>query len=95
MNQLFGQWAQYLLRVRTAETADEVVQAFLDTCARPYGPTRYAVKRDATRDWMLHLKAAGVVCGVNQLVSEIQSISRFILGMQTFDASLLTQRCDN
>ena len=98
VDQLFGQLAQYLLRVRTAETADEVVQhvqAFLDTCPRPYEPKRYAVKLDATRDWMLHLKAAGVVCGVNQFVSEIQSISRFILSMQTFDASLLTQRCGN
>ena len=59
IDQVFGSLAQYLVRVRTAQTSAEVtehIQQFLNKLPRPHEQERIAIKLDQTRDWILGLR---------------------------------------
>ncbi|CAE7294563.1 unnamed protein product, partial [Symbiodinium sp. CCMP2592] len=64
VDQLFGQVAKHLKRVRQCQTSEELVshvQSFLDALPRPYEPGRFAFKVDNTREWKgFYLKAVPV-----------------------------------
>ena len=60
LDQVFGSLSKCLVRVRTAQTSDDVVnhiRRFLHELPRPHESGRYAVKLDQTRDWPLKLSS--------------------------------------